>query len=513
MISSTGAGSCLNLSGMTELDDGVSIRFNSSHDYSYWHKIIAENGGLIDLSGVTTIVGPSSNDSLFIEADSAGTISLDGLTAVSHAGGTGQIQCWVDDADMVLPSLISVHDATFHAVNGGTIDAKNQAWTYSATGLNENATNYTLMSSTGAGSCLNLSGMTELDDSVSIRYSSSSDRSYWHKIIAENGGLIDLSGVKTIVGPSSNDSLFIEADSAGTISLDGLTAVSHAGGAGQIQCWVDDADMVLPSLISVHDTTFHAVNGGTIDVRNQSWTCVTTGLNENATNYTLMSSTGAGSCLNLSGMTELDDSVSIRYSSSSDRSYWHRIIAENGGLIDLSGVKTIVGPSSDDSLYIDASDDSSIDLSSLREITGSTGDVHFRVDGGSVLCLGSVAASVSTSITLSDPNDILYAGGPDLGMTILGSKVAISNPGRGSIVFGGDFSYTHTDETRIPFNQSYVFLDGNGPQELEVGGLDVGLLVQAIRKDGDGNPDQLQLWADDSRSGRAKRVRWCGILG
>jgi hypothetical protein len=191
-----------------------------------------------------------------------------------------------------------------------------------------------------------------------------------------------------------------------------------------------------------------------------------TALNTAKTDYTLLSSDGAGSLLNLKETLELNDGFA-------NKTGWvtHKIVAQNRGKIDLSGLTKITGPGDvDDSLSINANSGGSIDLSSLQTITGSTGGVSFTTAQGGTLLLGNVTAAIPVTITLQDSADLLLGVG-DLNW---GEKITISNPGNGSLMLKGDFTYSHKNATRLPFGKSCVLFEGQGPQELEVGGKDVG---------------------------------------
>jgi uncharacterized protein YegL len=344
---------------------------------------------------------------------------------------------------------------------------------YSATDLNRSRTNYTLLSSDGTGSVLDLSTMVELNDAVNIQFDG---ETYRHTIVAQNGGTIDLSNLKKIIGPSGDEVLNIKVASDSTIILDSLESVSHADTRGRIRFNVDgNAILELPSLTSVSDTTFHVTEGAQINTTNSPFTYAATNLNMTRTNYTLLSSDGAGSVLNLSTMVELNDAVNILFDGETHR---HNIIAQNGGMIDLSNLKKIIGPSGDEVLNIEI-DNGTIDMSSLQTTTGSIGSISFYVNNGGTLILGDVTAEIDTSITLNEPNDLIIVSS-DLN---LGTMLTISNPGDAMLALDGDFTYSHTDETKIPFSNSYVFFKGEGPQELEVGGFDIGEFADSLEND------------------------------
>ena len=355
--------------------------------------------------------------------------------------------------------------------SGATVEIG--ASNYSATGLNNARTNYTLLSSDGAGSILDLSTIMELNDAVNILFDG---ETYRHTIVAQNGGTIDLSNLKRIIGPSGDEVLNIKVASDSIIILDSLESVSHANTRGRVRFDVNgNAVLTLPSLTSVSDTTFHVTGGAQINTTNSPFTYSAVNLNMTRTNYTLLSSDGVGSVLDLSTMVELNDAVNILFNG---EVYKHNIIAQNGGVINLSNLKKIIGPSGDEVLNIEI-DNGTIDLSSLQTITGSIGSISFDINNGGTLILGNVNVEQTTVISLNDSNDILHVAG-DFN---LDTTISIFNPGAAMLALDGDFTYSHTDETKIPFGNSCVFFTGAGPQELEVGGFDIGEFAGFLAND------------------------------
>jgi len=381
---------------------------------------------------------------------------------------------WGNGGDFIAPVAALPGCKTRVSVgNGGYVEIG--APTYCATGLNAHRTDYTLLSADGEGSVLDLAGMTELNDGVTI-----DGGGYNHTIIAENGGVIDLSGLERIIGPKDDETLRVTVRSGGTIRLDRLASVSHAGGAGRTLFDVDaDAALTLPALATVSSVQFRVTNGASLSDGARlsdempGWTYAAAGLYAYRTNYALLSADGEGSVLDLAGMTELNDGVTI-----DGGGYSHTVVAQNGGAIDLSSLKKIIGPKGDELLSIRAVN-GTIDMSSLQTIVGNTGTVGFALDDGGTLVVGNVSVNRATTITLNDPNDLLI-GARDLD---LATTIAIANPGHGMLELRGDFTYAHKDETKASFGDSCVFFNGPGPQELEVGGLDMDVFVEELAND------------------------------
>jgi len=236
----------------------------------------------------------------------------------------------------------------------------------------------------------------------------------------------------------------------------------------------------------------YAQNGSHITISDTEFN--STGLNGG--NYTLLSSDGAGSVLELSGMTDLNDGFS---NTGYHVNLTHTISATNDGFIKMSELINLTGPGDTEALNIDVND-AFIDMSSLDTISGNSGRVYINIDdrsemflgdivfgddvsvtlgGGSYLSSKGMAATQPVSITMDDPNDILEVAGD----FDLSDKITVSNSGDGTFVFGGDLTYLHKDETLFPLANFRVYFNGRGPQSVEVGGLDVDVYTEFLNND------------------------------
>ena len=497
ILSVDGSGSVLDLSATTTLNDGFSAGLTQTH------TIQAINGGDIDLSGLTSLIGPGDNDRLYINVNTGGSINLDNLIDISHAGTDGFTWFYLsnvtlsfpalttldytsfslDNSTINLPSLNTVKSTLFQLTNGSRANANTSPFTYSATGLNGT---YTLLSADGTDSLLDLSAMTTLNDGFSAGLTET------HTIQTINGGHIDLSGLTDLVGPGDNDRLYINVNTGGSINLNNLANISHAGTDGRVRFSVASEILDLPALSTVSSTEFYASNGGKIYANTSPFTYSATGLNGT---YTLLSADGTDSLLDLSAMTTLNDGFSAGLTQT------HTIQAINGGDIDLSGLTSLIGPGDNDKLCINVNTGGSIYMSSLATITGGTGKVYIAMnswgelflgytvfgddwtvtlDGCSYLSAKSVEATVPILATINDPNDMVeIVGDFDLTdqITLNGDGVAYT------IVIGGNYSYTHTDETKVQTGSAILNMNGSGVQQLEVGGLDVDVLIGILTND------------------------------
>jgi len=339
------------------------------------------------------------------------------------------------------------------------------------------------MKSTGSGSRLSLPSCKQLDDRFSINNG-------WHRISARNGGVLDLSGLETIIEPEKGY-LIIWGSLGGSINLDRLRTITHAqpGDTGYVQFDLnDDTILELHALSSADRTLFDVSNGATL-IADPLLAYSAADLWSGAE---FMKSTGNGSRLSLPSCKQLDDRFSINNG-------WHRISARNGGVIDLSALETILGPEYVSRSIIEA-DNGTVDMSSLASIAGNQGRVEFTLRNNGKVLLGNVTSDIlmaitlysgstlqaqglcvtkAATITLNGPNDLLdIRDGFDLS-----TSITVSNPGQSMLALGGDFTYAHKDKTKAPFAKSYVFFNGNGPQELEVGGWDVDVWTEALADD------------------------------
>ncbi|GAB4278134.1 MAG: hypothetical protein Kow0092_33940 [Deferrisomatales bacterium] len=220
----------------------------------------------------------------------------------------------------------------------------------------------------------------------------------------------------------------------------------------------------------------------------------------------LMEVAGAGSALRLPEVTRID--AGFNDGDGYDTNI-QRIIARDGGVIELSGVSSVVGPASggDRIEFLcgtagDPTDASAVDLSGLRETgTPGAGSMRLQLAGGCTFTAGDWAIRVPTTVELqdaatlapeglaagrpttldfnSDPASLDVAGTLDLRdtMTIQGAESA-------TIFLGGNFSHGHTDEDQVPLGSTAVVFDGGrgeeGAQTVEVAGIDVDVYVELL---------------------------------
>ncbi len=101
-FSATDAGTLLDLSSLT------SLNFDQDHGGSPIYAIAARNGGTIDLSGLTNVVGARVGDSLRFEVGTGGSIDLSGLQSIT---GNRNVRFTSDGTALNLPALQTIDGA------------------------------------------------------------------------------------------------------------------------------------------------------------------------------------------------------------------------------------------------------------------------------------------------------------------------------------------------------------------------------------------------------------------
>jgi hypothetical protein len=342
ILSADGAGSVLDLSSLAALFD--------NHNYTAYeqrHQITATNSGVVDLSGVQSISGPTreGSDRLDIVITTNGNVMLDALQ--STTAGTGEVRFDLNLPSYTLPSLTDANQTRFiladamtlhvpvlethngegftlgdnatvdapllesltwseiHPGAGATFDAPNlvdisgtvvnvsPAWTlqnativnldnarlsvsggaqfgtafsdiaaasYSSAGLSGRGT-YAVLSADGTGSVLDLSSLTTLLDNHN--YTAYEQR---HQVVATNGGVVDLSNVQSISGPTreEDDRLDIVVNTGGDVVLGALQ--STTAGTGEVRFDLDVPTYTLPALETTVNTQFNVADGRTLNL-------------------------------------------------------------------------------------------------------------------------------------------------------------------------------------------------------------------------------------------------------
>ena len=378
--------------------------------------------------------------------------------------------------------------------------------TYSSVGLPFSAA---LLSASDLNSLLDLSSMQSLDAS----FNDNSGFVRVHSITASNSATVNLSGLGTVTAPGRiEDRLDINVSGDAIINLSSLSTVE---GVGQTKFDVASAGLLsLPILSTVSNGIFDVSNGSTLSATGTPWTYSSLGL---PFSITLLSASDLNSLLDLSSMQSLDAS----FNDNSGFIKVHSITASNSSTINQSGLQVITTPvRSEDRIDFRASENANIDLSLLQSVTGN-GSVWFSADGNSTIdlsVLNKITGNGQARINIGHATDLDLMGGEITigalsevtastlinlkdfdskliapGSLLLNKPVSITTAPDAKVNIGKDFSFKHTDETKLNLESAIVQFNGSGPQFVEAGGFDIGTFPPAAENFGFG---QMIVGAD-----------------
>ena len=215
-------------------------------------------------------------------------------------------------------------------------------------------------------------------------------------------------------------------------------------------------------LANIDHTRFILSNGSTFDEITDTDYVITSSAIKNST---VMSADGTGTLLDASSITSIDNYVDHDYSN-----YYRarRINATSGGMIDLSGVSTIMGGKGDDLLFFQVTTGGTIDLSGLQQITA--GNVQFVANSGGSFSFGDLNVTPAVQFDIDDTNTEV-----SFGHLSLASNANFAASGGAVIRVAGDFSLEMTDETRFDMDSGIMQCCGEPMQWMEVAGMDNGV--------------------------------------
>ncbi|MBN2021931.1 MAG: hypothetical protein JW809_03990 [Pirellulales bacterium] len=362
-----------------------------------------------------------SNATLTIAA--SGTFNAPNLVSFTNSAYTAR-----PDQTFVHGVITDVNGSNLYVENGATWDLSG------ATGYVNTLSNYrahlTLLSADGSGSLLDLSGL----QSFSIAGSAASYSGPWnYDVSATNGGVVDLSGLQSVIGASTGDdeSLRFRIETGGNIPLDSLVQVT-----GRTHFQISRDNYSLPALVQTTSTSFSLAAGTTLDAGelasmegttisigdggafhapklvsftgstytarpgrtfahgaitdvNRSRLAVEGGatwdlggvaayantMSEQRSSLVLLGADGAGSQLDLSGM----QSLSVANSYGNNGVWYYDVSATNGGVVDLSSLQSVTGAATnnDDWLRFRIETGGDIPLTALAQTAGRT---YFQID-------------------------------------------------------------------------------------------------------------------------------------
>ena len=330
-----------------------------------------------------------------------------------------------------ISNLTNIDSSRFFVTGGATFNAVT-ATSY-ATSYVYNGATFPLFSADGAGSSLNLSSL------ATFTYASSSGN---FRLTASNGGALNLSGLTTTsIVAGEDDFLYFDVLGAGsTLNLNSLTTIGQGGNGNNRTVFTADAGNTLnvPALATASKVIFAMSNGATFNAPNlvtltetlltpsPTWGVTTGllsqidrtairvsgGLNYNrvtdtnwnyqtAQNYfgnsfDLFTATGAGSILNLSSLQTINYTTNYGPVTMT-------VAARDGGVVNLSGLQSIVINNGDDDVLRFNVDSGTINLNSLATINlPGTGNafVDFIVGTNQTQALPALATANNTRFSL-----------------------------------------------------------------------------------------------------------------
>jgi len=477
-LEATGAGSTLNLPGLTSLAT-VGPTYTNAID------IEALQGGQVSVATLASVAPANSDVSLIADASNSqigvaaltnfnafggnlkvtnGATILDGsLTALSNVNvtldGTGTLALsqWtalttgsitITRGSYTFSSLTDVDSSSLYAQNGATVSLP-QLTSYNYTG----SFGTTYLEATGVGSTLNLPGLTSLA-TVGPVYTNSID------IEALQGGRVSVPALTSMAPANSDVSLIADASNSqigvaaltnfnafggnlkvtnGATVLDGnLTALNKANvtldgtGALAISQWtalttgsitITRGSYTFSSLTDIDSSSLYAQNGATVSLPQ-----LTSYNYTGSFGTTYLEATGVGSTLNLPGLTSLA-TVGPVYTNSID------IEALQGGRVSLPTLSSVAPANSDVSLIADASN-SQIGVAALTNFNAFGGSV--KVTNGATVLDGNLTALNKVNVTLDGTGSI--ATGQWTTFTNGTITVSGGNPSFSGLQNGGNFA-------------------------------------------------------------------------
>lgn len=443
-----------------------------------------------------------------------------------------------------------------------------------------------LFSASGNGTVVDLSALKTID----AGFAPVGNDVNRHEISVGRGARLLLSGLETVKAPVAYDDWIrfsvsesprcVECHVANTeLRLDSLATIGSAGRGRTRFDLGGRAAIALPKLTevaqadfqlnggstvtagpvaTVTDSRFAAAGSSRLSVAGAGATYSSKGLvfddrlaaGPASTFVTrLFSAKGAGSALDLAAL-ELIDAGFGRTGNDINR---QEVRASAGGVIDLSGVRTIIGPvATGDRVSFTASGAGSlIDLGGLElPRSAGAGSLSFCATAGGHIELGPVSVTTpgftltaGAGSTLRVGGDLVRAAGGRANVSLagagdrlevagtldLGSGIRLVAGDGAVLAVAGDLRHAHVSSARLQLERAVLRMSGPdsapGPQTIEVGGLDVGTFVDQLA-DGNFGVGQLVLgeagiattvrlvdWRDNGHRGTAGAAEALYLFG
>ncbi len=362
-------------------------------------RLFADGGGQIAIAGtVYSSAALPSSYTLFSSHGTGTLIDLSSLTLINAGfngpGGT-QVQTFnasaggiIDLSDVqTLVGPYDLEDRLDIIINSeGQIDLTNLQEIYSSSAgdvrFEVNVPSYELLNLSTAqdaqfvmtpGCDLSLPSLWTFAGDISVPTDSS----------------VDMPVLQSMTGGS------LTADAGGVLSAPVLTSFTNS-----LLIVEGGATITMPALQAIDNSRFYADSGSTVLVTAESYT--TTAL---PSNYTLISAGGTGTLVDMAQVQTINAGFN-----GAGGTQVQTIESSSEATVDLSGVKTIIGPlDPEDRLDIIVNPDAQINLFGLQEIySTSTGDVRFELnvpsyEAGNLLTASDVIFDLLPGCDLSLP--------------------------------------------------------------------------------------------------------------
>jgi hypothetical protein len=252
-------------------------------------------------------------------------------------------------------------------------------------------------------------------------------------IRVDNGGKLDLPQLKRL------DSVSLTLNGSGAFIATNLTTYRNsdvsltAGRDLQVGLLTD----IYASRLSVSDGRTLRVGAGIYDMAQNL-----------RSSLRVFSADGAGSLLDLSSLQSIT-AWGGDYSDWDGHAHTYSIIADNNGVVDLSGLTKVTGPRSD--------------------AYNNDDWLAFTVRNGGRLAIHDASVERRTRFAVAGNSSLLEARSPYFRF-----PAQLSVTGNSRFKVRGDLRYENTDPNSVVIEGAYLQMDGAQAQRLEVGGKDLG---------------------------------------
>jgi fibronectin type 3 domain-containing protein len=448
VVNVDGTGSKLDLSSVTQLKGGYTASFSF-----YYQMFRAVNNGVIDFSGLQNIITPSAaiNNELVFYTLSAGQILLPALSSIVGEGMEFNISTSLTLALTSIPAMeISVQ-------SGGTLTFSN-------------------LISLPTGSSFSITGVLNVPNVTTIAGGSFS-----------TSGIFNASSLATVTGGNLSISGSGQFNAVLLTSVDNATLGVSGSGVFNMPALVNLTKSTLnlngsgaqfnSGFITNIDNTFFNISNGAVFDKIIATSYDTTSIP--GQNVWVVNVDGTGSKLDLSSVTQLKGGYTASFSF-----YYQMFRAVNNGVLDFSGLQSIITPSAslNNEVVFYTVNGGQILLSALSSIVGE--GMEFNVSTPLTLTLTSIPAmeisvqsggaltfsnltnlptgtSFSISGVLNVPSVTTIAGGsfstsgifnaPNL-TTVTGGNISVSGSGQFNAVL-----LTSIDNATLSLSGSGVF--------------------------------------------------------